>query len=114
MADAKGYASVTRTFMCKPEYGDLKKDYFTIALGDGGYKTGGYDCSLSTYGIGTILMVYLPPHVQGFVPEYVSGKLKFYYQAAFTNGADGPLIEIPDTTATLNDVEIKFAVEGKS
>lgn len=108
---AKGDCTIVKTFSAKPEWGGLKKAYFTATFDN--YATGGYDFDLTVYGLGTIRFVGLPPTVLGFVPlwDEDNKKLKMYI-GNYDSVTDGPLIEATDNDATLNSTTIKFEVVG--
>lgn len=111
---AEGAATLSKRWLAKPEWGALKKAFLTLTLGADGYNTGGYTCDLTYYGgLDSIKMVYLPPTVNGYIPEYDrdNKKLLFYYQDC--NGlADSALVQLADGSTALNDVEVYIVVEG--
>lgn len=79
------------------------------ALTGGTYTTGGDQLSLATMqkiGIGQVVNITCGPTRGGRVVEFVrnvgSPKLRLFY-GDNNNAADGPLIEVPDTTSITNE-----------
>lgn len=82
-------------------------------VGDSSYPTNGMPILAlikAALGVGTIqIMAVVPNDCGGYVVAYVpsTGKLKVYYSNS--DSSDGPLIEVPDTTA-LNGVTFNLLV----
>lgn len=113
---ALGTATITR-----PAKGPLQPLFgFTMSfLCDNSYPTGGYQfdtyvtAQLGTDNNDALPVGVTPNDCGGYVPVYVpsTGKLKIYY-ADYDAVADGPLIEVPDTT-DLSAVTLDLLVHCK-
>ncbi len=86
--------------------------YSTVAF-DSSYPTGGEAITPNALGLGTILMAYSPGNYLGYAFSWdnANSKLLAYY-ADYDAGADGPLIQVPDTTSLATLTAIPFIAIG--
>lgn len=102
--------SVTRSRVAVP--GASKVVHGTIAF-DSSYPTGGEALSKSTIGLGDRLDSIVFEPAGGYVPvyDYTNEKVKMF-MGDNNNAADGPLIEVADTTDLSALTAVRFRAEG--
>lgn len=103
-------ASVTRTRVAVP--GASKVIYGTIAF-DSSYPTGGEALSLATIGLDDRLdfITFEPTGGYVFIYDHTNKKVKVL-MADYDAVADGPLVEVADTTDLSALTAVRFRAEG--